>query len=119
MATTVLTLGKSGSAVRPYGYEAKAQLDGTTTSVVFGIPSDVYLIGVSVSLAEAGSFWLEGTKSAFADIVADAGVFVDLVGDGVTEQSVTTIGDFLGGFSAIRVRRVSGSPLVEMTARRA
>lgn len=118
MATTVLTLGKSGSAVRPYGYEAKQQLDGTTASVVFGIPSDVYLIGVSVYLASAGSFWLEGSKSSIADIQADAGVFVDLVGTGATEQSASTIGDFLGGFNAIRVRRVSGSPLVEITARR-
>ena len=119
MATTVLTLGKSGSAVRPYGYEAKAQLSADPASVVFGIPSDVYLIGVSVYLAEAGSFWLEGTKSSISDVQNDAGVFVDLVGDGVTEQSVTTIGDFLGGYNAIRVRRVTGSPLVEMTARRA
>lgn len=113
-------LGKSGSAVRPYGYEAQQQLDATTTSITWHIASDTFLLGVTVSLgiAGTGSFFLESSKSTHTAIDAGTAVWTDMVGNGTDPQTAVTKGTFDADMNAVRVRRISGSPLVEVTGRR-
>lgn len=99
---TIIWPNPTRGAVRPFGYSEKQTTSGTT-AVYIGVPSDVFQIGLQVSGVTTGYF-LEASMSSIADITAGNGVWFDLVGNGVDDQTAAKQVSIDGTVSCVRVR---------------